>query len=72
MYRLIGIPAILILAACNVVEDVRLKNLETGEVVTCPGRAGHPSNLQGAIVAEQRGCIEDFKEQGYVRLPNSN
>ncbi len=56
------------LAACGTVKDVRLQHLETGKVVVCEGKSGLPTDALAPAVLEQRGCIEDFKVQGYQRI----
>ena len=56
-------------AGCMRIEAVTLKHPATGHMVTC-GPYGGMSQIQfAATVIIQRGCIRDFKEQGYVRVP---
>ena len=58
------------LAACTTT-PVHLKHQETGKVVQCgPFRQGGPTGAVAAAMHEAK-CIDDFKEQGYVRVPSS-
>ena len=57
------------LAACMRIEAVRLEHPETGRVVICGPYSGLTGYNFAATAAIQRGCVEDFKEQGYVRVP---
>lgn len=57
------------LAACLRIEAVRLKHPETGHVVQCGPYTGMTAADKAATVIIQRGCVQDFKEQGYVRIP---
>ena len=59
-----------ILAACQyATAPVILKHPKTGKVVQCgPYWIGNVANEDMSGVAKmERGCIEDYKEQGYVR-----
>ncbi len=51
------------------IETAYLKNPNTGNTVTCG-----PYKLSGtsgaASEAAERGCIEDYERQGYVRIPS--
>jgi hypothetical protein len=51
------------------IETAYLKNPNTGDVVTCG-----PYKLSGATgaagEAAERGCIEDYECQGWVRIPS--
>ena len=60
----------LLLSACAVGDVVLMEHPDTGERVECGGDiaygnipAGNDTNL-----AKQRYCVEDFKQQGYVRV----
>ena len=68
MKTLVLVLAALTLASCDTVSDVRLKDPATGEIAICQGKGGLSANRYAVTVAEQRGCIEDFKDQGYVRV----
>ncbi len=57
------------LAACLRIEAVRLKHPETGHVVQCGPYTGMTEADFAGTVIIQRGCVRDFKEQGYVRVP---
>lgn len=56
------------LAACSTA-PIRLQHPETKQTVQC---GPYPAVGTGAIATGQREaqCINDFKQQGYVRLPN--
>ena len=56
------------LAACATVKEVRLQHPDTGKIVVCEGKSGLNSRKYPTAVNEQRGCIQDFKEQGYARI----
>ena len=43
---------------------VYLKNPKTGEIVDCAAAA----NIPGAM--RERGCIDDYKDQGWERVPH--
>ena len=43
---------------------MRLEHPGTGEVAVCKGGSGLSTKVHA--LTEQRGCIEDYKEQGYV------
>ena len=46
-----------------------LKNPTTGQVVTCGTR--HPYTVvESAVEKREAQCIQDYKEQGFVRVPN--
>ena len=48
-----------------------LKNEKTGQIVKCGG--AHAVTLaESAIQAREAECIEDYKQQGYVRVPGPN
>lgn len=59
------------LAACVLIEDVALRDPETGAVVVCPGRAALDVFDYDAALARQRACIERLTGQGYERIPRS-
>lgn len=61
------IPLLLLLSACRD-STVYLKDQKTGAVVKC----GDMHALTYVESAHQRAdaqCIQDYKEQGYVRVP---
>ncbi len=60
-----GAVLLALLGGCDTVEDVRLQHPDTGDVVVCEGASGE------AELSAQRGCIEDFKAQGYQRIESS-
>ena len=66
----IFLPIVLLalLGACGTLKDVRLQHPDTGKVVVCEGRGGLTTHGYALVLAEQRGCIEDFKAQGYQRI----
>lgn len=58
----------LLLAACST-ETIYMKNPTTGQTATC---GGHPLAFPiYATVASSHDqeCVQDYKEQGYVRVP---
>ena len=45
-----------------------LKSEKTGQVVKCGG--SHPLTLaEGAVQKREAQCIQDYKDQGFVRVP---
>ena len=66
---LTGAALIALLGGCGSIKDVRLQHPDTGKVVVCEG-ASAPINVATAElrILERRGCIEDFKVQGYQRI----
>ncbi len=68
--RTILLTAVFLVAACGWLDDVHLRNPETGEIAICKGgptsRKAYLPSRQDRLI-EQRGCIEDFKEQGFQR-----
>ncbi len=64
---LVGV--LLVLAACGRVDPVTLKHPETGESVQCGPYTGLTDRSYAGGVLQQRGCIEDYRAQGYKRIP---
>lgn len=59
----------LVLAGCAD-STTYLKNEKTGQVVKCGDQ--HAVTLaESAIQAREAQCIEDYKQQGYVRVPSA-
>ena len=58
----------LLLAACARVEAVRLQHPGTGDVVQYGPYVGLTGYTYSGGVVESRGCIEDYKQQGYKRV----
>ncbi len=56
------------LAACLRIEAVRLKHPETGHIVYCGPYTGLNPDTFASSVIIQRGCVVDYKDQGYVRV----
>lgn len=45
-----------------------LKNPKNGEIVTCGGE--HPITvMEFAVKDREAKCIDDYKEQGFIRVP---
>jgi hypothetical protein len=61
------IPLFLLLSGC-IDSSVYLKNPRTGEVVKCGSLHG-TSYFESNVQANDFHCINDYKEQGYVRIP---
>jgi hypothetical protein len=66
-HTLTGIIAGATLAACAHTQPVELKNEQTGESVTC-GPYPAPPLRAAANVMQQNQCIQDFEQQGFVRV----
>jgi hypothetical protein len=62
------VPLILLLAACSSTVPVKMRHPKTGQVVQCG-----PYDTSGmrhiAAAQHEAQCIQDYKEQGYVRVP---
>ena len=69
MKYLFAVPVLLVISACMKIDAVVLKHPETGEIVQCGPYSGLSGNNFAATALIQRGCIEDYKEQGYQRAP---
>ena len=54
----------LLVSSCTSI-PVYMKNPKTGEIVNCGGQETNPT---GAI--RERGCIDDYKDQGWERVPH--
>ena len=66
---LTGAELIALLGGCGTVKDVRLQHPDTGKVVVCEGRSRIINVATAELtILERRGCIEDFKAQGYQRI----
>jgi hypothetical protein len=67
--RFLAVFAAFELAACTD-STTYLKNEKTGQVVTCGGQ--HPVTLvESAVQKREQECIEDYKAQGYIRVPSA-
>ena len=65
--RLLIILALCAIGGC-LDSTTYLKNEKTGQVVTCGG--SHVlSYTEAAIQRREALCIEDYRQQGYVRVP---
>ena len=71
MRKAIIVALTFLIAACTTSEFVYLKNLETGETLKCGPYTmyGGGTGAISAALRELRYCIDDFKTQGYVRVP---
>jgi hypothetical protein len=59
------------LAACTT-DTIYLKNQATGETATC---GGHPLAFPiyaTVAAAHDQDCVQDYKDQGYVRVQSLN
>ena len=69
MRKLIIISALVgVLGACTTTEPVYLRHQKTGQVVQCGPYDGRPIQSSASAVREAQ-CINDYKEQGFVRIP---
>jgi len=61
----------LLLAGCST-DPVYMKNKETGEIVKCgPYYVGLAKDFKMEGIAHQESqCIQDYKEQGFIRIPS--
>ena len=71
MRKAIIVALTFLIAACTTSNEVYLKNLETGETLKCGPYTmyGGGTGAISAALRELRYCIDDFKTQGYVRVP---
>ena len=60
-----------VLAGCMSIDAVVLKHPETGEIVQCGPHSGLGRSAFAVTAQLQRGCIQDFKEQGFQRVTGS-
>ena len=72
MRKAIIVALTFLIAACTTSNEVYLKNLETGETLKCGPYTmyGVGTGVISAALRELRYCIDNFKTQGYVRVPN--
>lgn len=63
--------SLLLLTACT--DSIWMKNPTTGQTVDCGQRyVGLAKDFKMEGTAAQEGqCISDYKEQGFVRVPNA-
>lgn len=64
------LSVVLLLTGCTT-DLIYLKNKETGQTVTCGGKfvgLDKDFKIEG-IAAQESQCINDYKEQGFVRVP---
>jgi hypothetical protein len=59
------------LAGCSQTPPVYMKNPSTGLSATCGPYKNNDLNATAGAMQEHQ-CIEDYKEQGYVRSPTPN
>ena len=72
MRKAIIVALTFLIAACTTSNEVvYLKNLETGETLKCGPYTmyGVGTGAISAALRELRYCIDNFKTQGYVRVP---
>jgi hypothetical protein len=67
--RRLAIVMMLGLAACSQTIPVYMKNLSTGKIAQCGPYKNNDLNATAAAMHEKQ-CIEDYKEQGFVRVPS--
>jgi hypothetical protein len=58
-------------SACSTTPIVYLKNPQTGQSTTCGPYKNNDSNAMAAAMQEKQ-CIQDYKEQGYIRAPSQS
>lgn len=58
----------LVTSACGRIDAVWLAHPATGEVVQCGPYAGLTGYTYPSTTLLMRGCIEDFRAQGYERV----
>jgi hypothetical protein len=66
----LALVALLALSACTT-ETIYMKNPRTGEVATC---GSHPLAFPiyaTVAAAHDEDCVNDYKAQGFVRVPHS-
>ena len=67
MRSVVGILVLASLPACT--EEISMQNPATGRLATC---GDHPMvfPIYATIAStHDKDCVQDFKEQGYVRIP---
>jgi len=68
MRSIFVLASTLLVAACSQTEPVYMKNPVTGQSATCGPYKNNDLNATAAAIHEKQ-CIEDYKEQGFVRVP---
>jgi hypothetical protein len=66
--RWVVVFSALALLACSHTDPVYMKNAATGKVVVCGPYKNNDFNATAAATHEQQ-CIQDYKEQGFLRVP---
>jgi len=66
MRAIVIIAISLALAGCSAIEPIYLQHPSTGKTVYCRGWWGPHARTH---LASQLACVEDFKQQGYERIP---
>ena len=71
MRQVFLVLALLALAGCMKIEAVHLRHPQTGQTVQCGPHGGLTAGNFAATALLQRGCIEDYKQQGFQRVSGS-
>ncbi len=64
-----AIAVMIVAAACGRLEAVHFKHPGTGKTVQCGPYTGFTGYTYSGGVIMQRGCVEDYRAQGYLRVP---
>lgn len=64
---------LVLLTSCST-DPVYMKNTATGKIVKCgPYYVGLAKDFKmEGIAMQERQCTQDYKEQGYLRVPDGN
>lgn len=73
MKKVLTLFTVLFLVSCASSQKVVLRHPATGEMVTCGPYlvGGNIASAARTAQNELRYCIEDFKQQGFVRAPSN-
>ncbi len=69
--RFIFCLLIVALIGCSQTPIVYMKNPLNGQIATCGPYKNNDLNATAAAMQEHQ-CIEDYKQQGYLRSPTQN
>lgn len=66
--RIFAVLMLLVLTGCLTTDPIYLRHPQTGKTVQCGPYDSRALHAQASAIREGQ-CTEDFRAQGYVRLP---
>ena len=65
---IIGVSISMMMTGCGSTDPVYLRQAQTGMTATCGPYTVGPGPSWAAAAARERGCVEDYRHQGYERV----